>query len=83
LKVRHHRYFEAGSDVSVIDGPALLEFNSKLKNRYLIFLKRTEGGLFEPLTGQQDPGNSFLLLKEYHVSRERRVSEPPPDGQNP
>lgn len=71
VKVRHNRYHDSNSEITVIDGPAFVEFNPKAKNRYLIFLVGKPGGIFEPLSGQYDPWQSFLRLQEYHKSRER------------
>ena len=70
LTVRHHRYHDRKAEIEVIDGPSFVKFNSQLKNRYLMFLRRNAEGLYEPLTGQYDPGGSFFVLMKYHETRE-------------
>ena len=70
LTVRHLRFFTKKGIVAIVNGPSFVKFNPKLKNRYLIFLKRTEDGVYEPLTGQFDPDGSFFLLNKYHVTKE-------------
>jgi hypothetical protein len=75
VTVRHNRYYGNTPEITIIDGPSsFIEFNTKLKNQYLIFLKRTDDGSYVPLTGQYDPGNSFFLLQQYHISKERVTS---------
>jgi hypothetical protein len=73
VAVRHHRYFAKEAEIEVIDGPSFVEFNAKKQHRYLIFLKRTEGekDVYQPLTGQYDPDQSFQQLVRYHVINER------------
>ena len=75
LVLRHHRFYHPRGEL-ILDGPAFVEFDPKLKHRYLMFLKKSkaEEGIvdhLEPLTGQYDPYQSFWLLKRYHVTNER------------
>lgn len=74
VTVRHNRYYEKKAEITTIDGPSFVEFNTNFKNQYLIFLKRTDHGSYEPLTGQYDPDNSFFLLQRFHISKERETS---------
>ena len=62
VAVRHERYFGNEAEIEVIDGPSFIAFDAKEKQRYLIFLKRSEDGTLEPLSGQYDPEFSFLLI---------------------
>ena len=62
VAVRHERYFGQEAEVQVVDGPAFIAFDAEQKQRYLIFLKRTEGGTLEPLSGQYDPEFSFFRI---------------------
>jgi hypothetical protein len=73
VPVLHHRFFEKEAESEVIDGPSFVEFDAKKKQRYLIFLKQAEGekNVYEPLTGQYDPDQSFQRLMPYHVTSER------------
>ena len=72
VTVRHNRYYGKMADGRfVIAGPGFVEFNPKAKNQYLIFLAGKPGGAYEPLTGQYDPWQSFLLLQQYQQSKER------------
>jgi len=75
LVLRHHRFHDPNGEM-ILDGPTFVEFDPKLKHRYLMFLKKSkaEEGIvdhFEPLTGQYDPYQSFWLLERYHVTKER------------
>lgn len=72
LAVRHYRYFSPKAENAVTDGPSFAKFDPELKVTYLIFLKISVDGTYEPLTGQVDPGNSFFRVDRYHVSRERQ-----------
>lgn len=72
VKVRHNRYADKTAEVTVVDGPSFVEFNPKARNRYLIFLARKQNGIYEPLTGQYDPWQSFLRLQQYDPSKERK-----------
>jgi hypothetical protein len=76
VAVRHHRYNDPKAEITIVDGPSFVRFDSKLKNRYLIFLRRNAEGVYEPLTGQFDPDGSFFLLTPYHQTRE----QPPAAG---
>src|SRR5262245_58575973 len=71
--VRHHRYLAKEAESEVIDGPSFVEFNPEKKHQYLMFLKKADGedGLYEPLTGQWDPWQSFVQQVRYHVTNER------------
>lgn len=71
LTLRHLRYYNKQAEVTVRDGPAFVEFDVHKKNSYLMFLKRGTDGLYEPLTGQTDPYQSFIMLQPYHVTKER------------
>lgn len=71
ITVRHHRYHNKSAEITTTDGPSFVEFHTRLKNQFLIFLKRTDSGLYEPLTGQYDPVDSFFMLQKYHVTKER------------
>ncbi len=71
LTVQHFRYHDRNAAMTVIDGPSFIEFSASKKHQYLMFLERKGKGLYVPLTGQYDPVNSFFLLQNYHVSRER------------
>jgi hypothetical protein len=71
LAVRHYRYFSPKAENAVIDGPAFVEFNSESKISYLIFLKKSPDGIYEPLTGQFDPVCSFFRVDRYHISQAR------------
>ncbi len=62
LTVRHHRYYDKKATIKTLDGPAFVEFRSRLTRKYLIFLRHADDGVFEPLTGQYDPGDSFFAL---------------------
>jgi hypothetical protein len=72
LTVRHNRYFDRVSEIAVIDGPSFVEFDPEPKNQYLIFLVRKPDGVYEPLTGQYAPWQSFLMVEAYHQSKERK-----------
>ena len=72
VTVRHYRYHDKTSEITVIDGPAFVEFNPEAKNQYLIFLAGKPDGTYEPLTGQYDPWQSFLVVEAYHQSKERK-----------
>lgn len=74
VTVSHNRYYGKEAEITIIDGPSFIEFNTKLKNQYLIFLKRADDGSYKPLTGQYDPDNSFFVLQRYHISKERETS---------
>ena len=76
ITIRHLRYVNKSSEVSVVDGPAFVEFDPSLKNRYLIVLKR-ENEQYVPLSGQYDAPQSFFLLKPYHITDERKAVPPP------
>lgn len=69
VTVRHYRYFRPSASVSVVDGPVFVTFNPRRKNAYLIYLKRVNGA-YEPLSGQEDPWQSFALLQPYRASDE-------------
>jgi hypothetical protein len=71
--VRHHRYFAKEAEIEVIDGPSFVEFNPGKKHEYLMFLKKAEGdaGVYEPVSGQYDPWQSFVRQVKYHVTSER------------
>jgi hypothetical protein len=71
--VCHHRYFAKATEIEVVDGPSFVEFNPKKRHQYLMFLKRSAGGdeLYEPVTGQYDPWQSFVQQVRYHVTNER------------
>lgn len=70
--VRHRRYFSKDAEIEVIDGPSLVGFNPAKKHQYLMFLKKAdEEGVYEPLTGQHDPDQSFVQQVRYHVTNER------------
>lgn len=73
VPVLHHRYFGKESEIEIIDGPSFVEFDAMKKHRYVIFLKYAPGekNVYEPLTGQTDPDQSFQQLVEYHVTNER------------
>ncbi len=71
LTLGHYRYYNKQAGVTVRDGPAFVEFNVQKKNLYLMFLKRGADGLYELLTGQYDPYQSFIMLQPYHVTNER------------
>jgi hypothetical protein len=71
FSIRHLRYVNKSSEVSVVDGPAFVEFDPSFKNRYLIILKR-ENEQYVPLSGQYDAPQSFFLLKPYHITDERK-----------
>lgn len=71
VTVRHYRYHDKMSEVAVVDGPAFVTFNPKRQNRYLVFLTRKPDGTYEPLSGQYDPWQSFLLTEEYKKSKEQ------------
>lgn len=71
--VRHQRYFAKEAEIEVIDGPGFVEFNPEKKHQYLMFLKKAEGdaGVYEPVSGQYDPWQSFVQQVKYHVTNER------------
>lgn len=82
LPVRHQRFYGiAGSDDEragrTINGPRFLEFDRVQKHTFLIYLKLTSEGTYEPLTGLTDPGNSFFPLETFYHSRElNKIAEP-------
>lgn len=70
--VRHRRYRSTLAETAVVDGPSFVEFDPAKKHSYLMFLKKTEtDGVYEPLTGQYDPWQSFVQQVRYHVTNER------------
>jgi hypothetical protein len=70
--VRHRRYFAKDAEIEVIDGPSFVEFDPAKKHQYLMFLKKSgEEDVYEPLTGQYDPSQSFVQQVRYHVTNER------------
>lgn len=69
--VSHYRYFGPEAQITVIDGPAFVSFDPKRKNEYLVFLTAGQDGIYEPLTGQYDPWQSFLRVEPYAESAER------------
>ena len=69
--VRHYRYFSPDSEITVVDGPGFVAFDPRKENEYLIFLSAREGGVYEPLTGQYDPWQSFLRIEPYTHAEER------------
>ncbi len=66
----HYRYHRREGEVAVVDGPSFVRFDPNKKRDYLLFLKRAEDGVYEPLSGQYDPDTSIKVLREYHVSTE-------------
>ncbi len=71
VTVEHFRYQDKSAEVSVVDSPTFVEFNPQLKHRYLLSLKRMEGGHYAPVSGQMDPGLSFFRLEPYALDLER------------
>ncbi len=82
LPIRHQRFYGiAGKDDEragrTINGPRFLEFDRAQKHSFLIYLKRTSAGTYQPLTGLTDPGYSFFPLETFYHSRElNKVAEP-------
>jgi hypothetical protein len=62
LTLRHKRYYSPTANISVVDGPAFVTFSSKTKTAFLLFLKQDAEGVYEPVTGQYDPDQSFNRL---------------------
>jgi len=75
LAMRHYRHYKREAEITTANGARFVEFDPKLKHRYLIFLKRTGDGSYEPLTGQYDPVDSFFMVQDYHVAKERRTAQ--------
>ena len=75
ITIRHLRYVNRSSEVSVVDGPSFVEFDPSFNNRYLIVLKR-ESEHYVPLSGQHDAPQSFFLLKPYQITDERKPIPP-------
>jgi hypothetical protein len=71
LNVRHYRYFGPEARITVVDGPAFVTFEPKRKNEYLVFLTAGQDGIYEPVTGQYDPWQSFLRVEPYTDGAER------------
>jgi hypothetical protein len=75
------KYVTSGTHVlSMIDGPALIDFEipsgdapggRRFAQRYLVFLKRGENDMYEPVSGYFDPGYSFRPISS---------NPPPPPG---
>ena len=49
-------------DEVAVNGPMLVWFQPSKKERYLLFLKRSEDGLYVPVNGQTDPVFSIRSL---------------------
>lgn len=62
LTLRHKRYYSEKATIEVVDGPAFVTFNAQTKTAYLLFLKQGVDGVYEPVTGQVDPEQSFNRL---------------------
>jgi hypothetical protein len=61
--LHHYRLLE--SDVVILNGPTLVEFNPSTAHRpYLLFLVREPDGRFAPVSGQTDPAFSVIDLSE-------------------
>jgi hypothetical protein len=71
ISVRHHRVFDKQSAIPVPSGPVFIDFDPAKKNSYQIYLKLTKEGWYVPLTGEQDPGDSFFLQQPFRAEHER------------
>jgi hypothetical protein len=57
-----HYYRLADPEVAIINGPVLVEFDTKKPRAYLMFLIKEPDGKYAPATDQTDPG-AFSIIK--------------------
>ena len=57
-----HHYRLAEPEVAIINGPVLVDFDTKAPRCYLMFLIKEADGRFAPATDQTDPG-AFSIIK--------------------
>lgn len=72
VAVKHYRYARPHIPPLIVAGPDFVSFNPQRKNTYLIYLKRVNGA-YEPLSGQEDPAQSFSLLQPYGTAQESEM----------
>jgi hypothetical protein len=58
-----HHYRLTDDTKPIVNGPGLVSFDPQAKHQYLMFLKKTEDGRFEPVSGQLDPYFSIEQLR--------------------
>src|SRR5262245_4541744 len=64
---RHARYKEGA--IPLPNGPIFVKLDPDKRQQFLLFLKRTEGGVFEPLSGQMDAHDSVRWVQQYGAGR--------------
>ncbi|HLJ57822.1 MAG TPA: hypothetical protein VKT77_22485 [Chthonomonadaceae bacterium] len=68
ITLQHYRYHSPEAEITEIDGPVFVKFDTAKHEQYLLFLKAPRGlpadapVEYQPLTGQMDPRGSFMLL---------------------
>jgi hypothetical protein len=69
IKVLHFKFGELkkgikkdSADILIIDGPTFVEFKDKNGPEYMLFLKRTKDGRYEPVSGRIDPNLAVRVL---------------------
>ena len=85
IEVAHQRYFDPQSNIRIIDGASLTQFDAEKHPRILLFLQKTTSGRFMPLTGGYDDFQSFVELGKYFgMAKERLpIANPKPTAPQP